>query len=86
MKARHHGEGRFETPRALLVPIPPPSSLTLGPFSPISYREFDDFFLNKSGLGMGQVAGWEHSGALHGVKVEVVGASLKENWGGVSKG
>ena len=35
---------------------------------------------------MGQVAGREHSGALHGAKVDVVGASLKENWGGVSKG
>lgn len=77
----------METPGALLVPIPPPSTLTLGPFSPISYREFDDFFFFKSGLRMGQVAGWEHSGSLHGAKVEVAGASLKEKWwGGVSKG
>ena len=77
----------METPGALLVPIPSPSSLTLGPFSPVSYREFDDL-KKKSGLRMGQVAGREHSGALHGAKVEVAGASLKEKWGGgaVSEG
>lgn len=41
-------------------------------------------FFFKSGLRMGQVAGWEHSGSLHGAKVEVAGASLKEKWGGGS--
>ena len=40
-------------------------------------------FFFKSGLRMGQVAGWEHSGALHGAKVEVAGTSLKEKWRGM---